>query len=191
MLEEVTPEWWQEIRASGLLATHPDHVQQLGDHAGGLAILSRIPLRDVVIHPVDDWPMITATVSVGGRAVHVGGVHIVAPIETFAQNQRQQREITAIVRKLARPRLIAGDFNASPYNRWYGQLLGLGLHEAHEAVGRSFATTWPNGQHLVPTLRLDHVFADPSLVPLTASEGRGTGSDHRPIIVNLAVLPQR
>jgi endonuclease/exonuclease/phosphatase (EEP) superfamily protein YafD len=191
VLEEVTPEWWHEIQSSGLLATHPDHAEQLGDHAGGLAILSRIPLSDVVIHPVDDWPMITATVSIDGRVVHVAGVHIVAPIQTFGQNQSQQREITDIVRKLGRPRLVAGDFNASPYNRWYGQLLGLGLHEAHEAVGRSFATTWPNGTHLVPPLRLDHVFADLSIVPLSASEGRGTGSDHRPIIVNLAVLPSR
>ena len=40
---------------------------------------------------------------------------------------------------------------------------------ASEAVGRSFATTWPNGRHLIPPLRLDHLFADPPIVPLAVA----------------------
>ncbi len=115
-------------------------------------------------------------------------MHLVAPLETFDRNQRAQREITAIARHLARPRLVVGDFNASPYNRWFHQLLGLGLRDAHEAVGRPFATTWPNGEHLVPPLLLDHLFVDPPIVPLHVREGHGVGSDHRPIIVDLAVV---
>jgi endonuclease/exonuclease/phosphatase (EEP) superfamily protein YafD len=114
-------------------------------------------------------------------------VHLVAPLETFDRNQRAQREITGIARRLARPRVVVGDFNASPYNRWFHELLDLGLRDAHESVGRPFATTWPNGQHLVPPLLLDHLFADPPIVPLRVREGRGEGSDHRPIVVDLAV----
>jgi endonuclease/exonuclease/phosphatase (EEP) superfamily protein YafD len=116
-------------------------------------------------------------------------VHTVAPPFAFARNQRQQRAISEIVRGLPRPRVVAGDLNASPYNRWFDELRGLGLREAHEAVGRSLATTWPNGQHRLPPLRLDHVFADAALVPLRATEGKGQGSDHRPIVVDLAILP--
>ena len=74
------------------------------------------------------------------------------------------------------------------YNEWMDKLTGLGLREAHEAVGRSFATTWPNGERLLPPIRIDHVLVDSTLVPTAAAEGRGQGSDHRPIIVNLAVL---
>ena len=124
---------------------------------------------------------------VGGRRIHLAGVHPVAPLETFERNQRAQRAITAIARNMARPRVLVGDFNATPYNRWYQQLLDLGLRDAHESVGRPFATTWPNGQQRVPPLLLDHLFADPSVVPVAVREGRGTGSDHRPIIVDLAV----
>jgi endonuclease/exonuclease/phosphatase (EEP) superfamily protein YafD len=115
-------------------------------------------------------------------------VHLVAPLETFSRNQEAQRAITAIARHLARPRVLVGDFNASPANRWFGQLLGLGLRDAHEAVGRPFATTWPNGRHLLPPLLLDHLFADPPIVPLRVREGRGVGSDHRPIVVDLALV---
>jgi endonuclease/exonuclease/phosphatase (EEP) superfamily protein YafD len=115
------------------------------------------------------------------------GVHPVAPTETFARNQRQQRAITAIVRRLPRPRIVAGDFNSTMYNAWMDELTDLGLREAHEAVGRPFATTWPNGELLLPPLRIDHVLVDSPLVPQRAAEGRGQGSDHRPVIVDLAI----
>jgi endonuclease/exonuclease/phosphatase (EEP) superfamily protein YafD len=72
--------------------------------------------------------------------------------------------------------------------RWYHQFLDLGLHEAHERIGRPFATTWPNGLHHLPPLRLDHIFTDDSIVPVRLSEGRGRGSDHRPIIAELAII---
>ena len=187
-LQEVTPAWWQAIEHSSLAATYPNHIEDPRDDPGGQAILSRRPLTDVVIHDADGWPIITAAMRVGGETVHLADVHLVAPLDTFARNQRQQRAITGIARTLLRPRLVVGDFNASPYNRWFGQLRGLGLEEAHESVGRSWATTWPNGQHHFPPLRLDHVFVDPRIVPLAAAEGRGQGSDHRPIVIDLAVL---
>ncbi|HEY3725004.1 MAG TPA: endonuclease/exonuclease/phosphatase family protein [Acidimicrobiia bacterium] len=187
VVEEVTPAWWRAIRSSGLLASHPDTAKALRDDPGGMAILSRLPLEDVVVHRAGGWPIITATVHVAGRALHLGGVHLVAPLETFARNQRAQRAITSIAASMPRPRLVIGDFNASPYNRWFDQMLGLGLRDAHQAVGRPFATTWPNGMHRLPPLLLDHAFVDRSVVPVAVREGRGRGSDHRPIVVDLAV----
>jgi endonuclease/exonuclease/phosphatase (EEP) superfamily protein YafD len=50
------------------------------------------------------------------------------------------------------------------------------------------ATTWPNGLHKFPPLRIDHVFFTGTFVPLTVREGDGTGSDHRPVITDIAVL---
>jgi endonuclease/exonuclease/phosphatase (EEP) superfamily protein YafD len=190
-LQEVTPAWWRAIEHSELGANYRNRVQEPRTDPGGQAILSRRPLTGVEIRHADGWPIITANVRVDDTVVHVANVHLVAPLDTFSRNQQQQHAITRIVRTLPRPRLIVGDFNASPYNRWFAQLRGLGLREAHEAVGRSWATTWPNGQRHLPPLRLDHVFVDPQVVPVAAREGTGTGSDHRPIIVDLAVLPLR
>jgi endonuclease/exonuclease/phosphatase (EEP) superfamily protein YafD len=189
VMEEVTPAWWKAIATSSLLRTHPDVARAVRPDPGGMVVLSRHPLTHVVVHHAGGWPIITATVEVGGRPVHLAGVHLVAPLETFERNQRAERRITLIARHLARPRVVVGDFNASPYNRWFHQLLDLGLRDAHESVGRPFATTWPNGLHLVPPLLLDHLFADPSIIPLAVREGRGEGSDHRPIVVDLAVTP--
>ncbi len=188
VMEEVTPPWWRAIVASGLTASHPHVARSVRDDPGGMVVLSRLPMHQVVVRHAGGWPIITATLEVRGRPVHLAGVHLVAPLDTFDRNQRAQREITGIARRLARPRVLVGDFNASPYNRWFGELLGLGLRDAHEAVGRPFATTWPNGLHHLPPLLLDHLFADPPLVPLRVREGRGAGSDHRPIVVDLAVV---
>jgi endonuclease/exonuclease/phosphatase (EEP) superfamily protein YafD len=189
VLEEVTPAWWQAISRSRLLTTHPKYVQAVRDHPGGMAVLSRAPLRNVKVRDAQGWPIITATVVLGGRPEHLVGVHVPAPLETFTRNQRAQREVTAIVRKLPRPRLVAGDFNASAYNRWHEDLLDLGLRDAHEAVGRPFAVSWLNGRLPFPPLLIDHVYVDPPIVPVRAREGEAFGSDHRPIIVDLAIVP--
>ena len=187
MMEEATPLWWLAIKASGLLKRYPYHVRVGRWDPGAMVLLSKLPLTDKFVHRADGWPIITATVVVGGQAVHLVEVHLRAPVDTFGANQSSEQAITRFIRDTPRPRLVAGDFNASPYNRWFGQIEGLGLREASEALGQSWTTTWPNGEHFLPPLRLDHVFTDPQLVPLDGSIGTGHGSDHRPLLVDLAV----
>ena len=187
MLEEATPLWWLAIQSSDLLKTYTYHVRVPRWDPGAMVLLSKLPLTDVRVRKAGGWPIITATIVVGGEAVHIVEVHLVAPLDTFGQNQQAQQAITRFVRDTPKPRLVAGDFNASPYNRWFGQIEGLGLREASDALGQSFTTTWPNGEHFLPPLRLDHVFTDPQLIPLDASIGTGKGSDHRPLLVDIAV----
>lgn len=188
VLEEVTPDWWRAVRRRGLLRSYPYAVAEPRDGADGMAILSNTRLRRVSMRSVGQRPVPTATIRVGGRSVHLVGVHVVAPVFGFPQYERERQAITELVRDLPRPRLVLGDFNASPYNSWYDELRSLDLREAHESVGDSFATTWPNGRRRLPPVRLDHVFTDPSLVALRVHDGRGHGSDHRPVVVDLAVL---
>ncbi|MGZ6965683.1 MAG: endonuclease/exonuclease/phosphatase family protein [Acidimicrobiia bacterium] len=189
VLEEVTPAWWNAIEAGGLTSSLPVVVKAVRDDPGGMAILSRYPLTHVMEEHADGWPVITATVMLGGRDLHVVGVHPVAPLEAFEGNQRAQREITAIARRIAKPRVLAGDFNSTPYNRWLEQLLDLGLRDSSDAVGQPFATTWQNGRIPLAPLLLDHVLVDAPIVPIDVREGSGEGSDHRPIVVDLAIVP--
>ena len=83
--------------------------------------------------------------------------------------------------------IVAGDLNASPFARSYRALAARGLRGAHESVGRGLATTWPNGMMPFPPMRLDHVLVSPSIAVRSAREGRGAGSDHRPVIVDLTI----
>jgi endonuclease/exonuclease/phosphatase (EEP) superfamily protein YafD len=190
VLEEITPDWWASIRRIGLLASHPHVVAAPRWGPSGLVIISRLPLGDRRVRDARGWPIPSATVRVGNQDVHLVGVHIIAPLTTFGENQAQQPVITGIIRSTPSPRIVAGDFNATPTNRWYGQIRDLGLQEVFEAVGQPFATTWPNGQHLLPPLRLDHAFVDdPPVVPRRVRTGAGSGSDHQPVIVDYSVLP--
>lgn len=189
VLEELTPTGWAAVQASGLLISHPHHLEQPRNGARGMALLSKLPFRDSAIRDANGLPVITATVVVRGRPVSIVGIHVVAPDRAFARNQRQQQDVNRIILRTSRPLVVAGDFNATPYNKWYDELRGLGLREAHEGVGKPWATTWPNGRHPLVPIRLDHVFADRSLVPLSVEDGRGEGSDHRPVVADFAILP--
>jgi endonuclease/exonuclease/phosphatase (EEP) superfamily protein YafD len=77
------------------------------------------------------------------------------------------------------------------------ELKHTGLLSAHERLGHGMDTTWPNGMTRavlglpfpLPPIRLDHVFTTPNIVPLSIREGRGIGSDHKPVITRLAIVP--
>jgi endonuclease/exonuclease/phosphatase (EEP) superfamily protein YafD len=85
------------------------------------------------------------------------------------------------------PVVIVGDFNATQHSLVYKQLEEGGLRSAHEDRGRGYATTWPNGHRPVPPIRIDQAFLSPSVECLEIAEGQGAGSDHKPLILRVAV----
>lgn len=191
LLQEVTPQWWDVLVAHGLVDRYPGRARALRRDAGGQAILSRRPLHDVRTIDAGIWPVLTARVTVGGRSLRVVDMHPVPPYTNFQASRTMNRRILALLRSTLRSgdaTIAAGDCNATQYNRFVQQVEGLGLRSVHEARGRPWATTWPNGMHPVPPLRLDHVFYNRSVVGLRVREGDGTGSDHRPVIADLAIV---
>jgi endonuclease/exonuclease/phosphatase (EEP) superfamily protein YafD len=58
--------------------------------------------------------------------------------------------------------------------------------DAWEVAGRGFGFTWPNGVFPLPPIRLDHVFVSRELAVVGARVGEGSGSDHRPVIVEIS-----
>jgi endonuclease/exonuclease/phosphatase (EEP) superfamily protein YafD len=188
IIQELTPRSWRAVRAAGLLDAYPYHVEEVRTDAGGIALLSRLELRDPTIAHSYAWPFVLARVDVGGRSISLIGVHIAGP-GFFTRHRRHQERIERLLRNTAPSRVLAGDFNSTPFNAWISQLRDLGLRDAHETRGRAHVTTWPNGEHVLPPVLVDHVVLDDSLVPLRVREGTGRGSDHRPVIVDVAVLP--
>jgi endonuclease/exonuclease/phosphatase (EEP) superfamily protein YafD len=192
LLQEVTPRWWDVLEANGVLAKYPARLRQLDQHANGLALLSRRPLLAKHIWDAGGAPMLSAIIETDRGALRLVDVHPQPPAFVFNDYRRMTSAITDILRDdlLASgvPTLVAGDFNSTPYNKWIHDILGLGLHSAHEDRGRPLATSWPNGLHKFPPLRLDHVMMTGTLVTLSVREGDGVGSDHRPVIADIAVL---
>jgi hypothetical protein len=88
------------------------------------------------------------------------------------------------------PLIVIGDFNATQNSRVYKDLKIGGLRSAHEDRGRGYVTTWPNGWSLIPPIRIDQAFLSADVTCQDITEGIGTGSDHKPLILDVQIVAQ-
>lgn len=124
----------------------------------------------------------------GGACVRLIGLHAIAPFgQRFAKWQETQ---FAIASRFAREAphgqaIVAGDLNMTPWSPTFRHLLEAGgLRDT--ALGRSITATWASRQPIVG-LPIDHVLASPQIVTRHYEVGPDLGSDHLPVIAELAV----
>jgi endonuclease/exonuclease/phosphatase (EEP) superfamily protein YafD len=190
-LQEIDPDGAAGLARSGVLDRFPYSVAETRRGASGIALWSRFPLVDAQVQDVLGRPFIGATVMVGAKRLRLYTVHTVAPLGgDRAQWQAELRRVRAEVRATMGALVVAGDFIASRYHPSFRRLLSDGLRDAHERRGRGWAATWPRDRRPLPALlRLDHVLVSPGVEVQAIQEGVGQGSDHRPVIADLALLP--
>lgn len=179
------------LERQGVLADYPFRLLTPRADAFGIGILSRRPLVDEEIWRAGELPMARATVMVEGRPVRVYCVHPRAPFGPggLRRWRAEMASVQEAVEREPRPLVVAGDFNATWGQRRFRALLGTGLRDAHVERGRGWAVTWPNDARLVPPLaKVDHVLVSPELAVLGVREGVGRGSDHRPVVADLALV---
>jgi endonuclease/exonuclease/phosphatase (EEP) superfamily protein YafD len=159
--------------------------------ASGIALWSRFPLVDVQVQDVHGRPFIGATAILGTSRLRLCTVHMVAPLGgDRARWQAQLRHLGEEIHGERGALVVAGDFNATRHHPSFRRLLSDGMADAHEERGRGWAATWPrNRWPLPPLMRLDHVLVSPGVGVRSIREGLGQGSDHRPIIADLVLLP--
>jgi endonuclease/exonuclease/phosphatase family metal-dependent hydrolase len=151
----------------------------------GMAILTRLPVREVRNHSIPPGPLGALTVLevrvvAGPEApdVSVVGVHFYrSPEERLAQAD----SVTRIFGSVGRPVILAGDFNSRP-----GSLVIRRLRESWRRLpkeGDRF--TFPAD---APDREIDHVFVrPPGVFEVVASRvvDERLASDHRPVVVQL------
>lgn len=186
VLVEVSPRWGERIEAGPLRERYPHRVVAVRSGPRGIAVLSSRPFAASRTTDLEGVPMIDVTFA--EPRLRLVGLHLVPPID--AERADVWRRQLDSLRQLARsrgPLVVAGDFNATDHSRGLRELEAPGLRDVHRALGRGLATTWPNGTALRPPLRIDHVLVSESIVPVRVREGRGIGSNHAPVIVDLAI----
>jgi len=181
----------QEVRDihKGLLArldTHyPYHV---GDN--GLVILSKYPIiADGRIDRAGEPPWMSLIVrwvklDVNGKEVELAGVHLARPFYPDLQ-QGDILALTRFVREQRGPLILAGDFNMTP---WTVKLKGFTAATALHRFN-SFCPTWPmrwRHTRLLPFVPIDNVFASRHFASLGMTVGPYLGSDHRPVVADIA-----
>ena len=189
-LQEATPAIVETIDAVGALAELPYRIAvPRTDPFAGL-VAARWPLLDQDVVEVDDRPvLIRATVETEGGPLRLYAVHVVAPFGGGRQEWiDEMRRITDELRAERLPVLMAGDFNATWGHRAFRRLLDAGLTDAAAAAGgRPFQMTWPRNRRLLPPFaRVDHVLTTPGLAVIALHPGEGGGSDHTPLIADIA-----
>jgi endonuclease/exonuclease/phosphatase (EEP) superfamily protein YafD len=114
-----------------------------------------------------------------GEQVELICVHPRAPLEP-GNSAHWRAELAVLPAPGKLPRVVAGDFNATPDHGAFRDVLRLGYADAAIQTGTSLIRTWgPPGRD--PWLTLDHVLVSRECAVLACSVHMVPGSDHRAV----------
>ncbi|MGI9031226.1 MAG: endonuclease/exonuclease/phosphatase family protein [Ilumatobacteraceae bacterium] len=190
MLQELTDEAREELRAAGLDRELPHAVTSPIPGASGNGLWSRTPIDALV--PPDGFghPPVAGTIELAGQQVLVADVHPVAPYP-FAADQW-----SAELRRLADwlgtgegPAVVAGDLNATFDHRQFRDLLDTGLRDAVEQAGAGYVPTYPVGRRFPPLISIDHILTRGPITATDVETQELPGTDHRALLATLVVAP--
>lgn len=184
LVVEYTDEW--RARLEPVFEDYPHHVLLPDDDAAfGIALLSKLPLRDVRPFRLESTAAIAATIVSPAGELELIGVHLRPPVSAHlaAERARQLDALAGLVRQIGGPLVVAGDFNLTPYSPYFTELLAAtGLRDARTG----FDFTWPSFLPLLG-IPIDHCLVSPGLGVVAFRRLPAFGSDHYPIVVELSM----
>jgi endonuclease/exonuclease/phosphatase (EEP) superfamily protein YafD len=181
VVSEVSPAFAESLqRLPGL----PHREVAAAEHAFGIALLSRFPMRAVTVRDAQGIARIEARVDTGVACVELFAVHPIPPMtpRLYAARNQLLRDIAGRTIQPDVPRLIVGDLNATPWSSAFSILSKRGLQRAS-----NLRPTWPSrwgGWFGIP---IDHVVGSAHWRVREARPGPHLGSDHRPLLARLAL----
>lgn len=188
VLQELTEEWWEKTQV--LNSDYPHHKAVPKPGGSGMAVFSRYPFEDVEILTLDSSTHIAlrARVNVAGTPVSVLSLHPPTPVRTekFINRNEQFTRAAAILRETSGTRLLIGDLNTTMWSPYFIDLLKeSGLRDARRGFG--LMPSWPVPLPGFLQLPIDHCLVTDDVMVEGIRTGMRTGSDHRPLIVDLQI----
>lgn len=197
---EVTPEWVSEI-GKAFDESHPNRVAQPQSNFYGMALWSRLPLRDAQVEFLvqADVPSIHGTLELrDGSAVCIHSLHPrpPAPQEDDSSAPRDA-ELVLMGKRIRRereeghtePTLVVGDLNDVAWSRTndlFQKLSGL----LDPRRGRGFYNTFSADSRFW-RFPLDHVFISREFRLLDLRVLDHVGSDHFPVSITISLEPEK
>ncbi|MFE1196690.1 endonuclease/exonuclease/phosphatase family protein [Streptomyces olivaceoviridis] len=175
----------------GFGSVYPHHRAVEEDGSKGSLILSRFPLGPAAgVRGTLGMP--GAVADVRGHAVRLQLVHTVPPLPDQVGPWRRE---LARLRSFAAahddgPLVLAGDFNASQDHAAFRRVLDTGLTDAARLAGHDRTPTWPSRTASVIGAQIDHVLVSRDFTATGARFPRVSGTDHRALVVDLALHPR-
>lgn len=184
-LVEVTPEWAAGLERTQVTRDYPER-RTMPFGSRGLAVWFRTPPAEIlpleVLNPYGN-PIQGARFALGGSACTLWLVH---PPNPLYDHELCNEEILALGERLSRERgacIAIGDFNRTDGSPYFGDFVRLsGLRDSRIGFGRQ--ATWPSWSPY--RIAIDHAFVSDGIAVVSRRVGPDIGSDHRPILLDLA-----
>lgn len=183
-LTEVTAIWDNDI--ADLRKTYPYKVASDRKKNHGIVLLSKHPFIEETMHSTKGGrPWAEAVVAKDGVTYRVAGLHTIVPWGMACSSIRNEQLLDIASHLAGRPRaILCGDLNITPFSPWFQKTLSRGsLVDSSRHAG--FSPTWMRG---VPffAIPIDHVLLSRDLQLISRRVGPSLGSDHSPLIVEVA-----
>lgn len=191
-VEELSPGNLKALVATGAVAGYRWSFLAPTSGSDGFGVWSRIPLSGVQRWFAGPHLELSGWLQpASGPRVRLFVVHTDAPRSGSAPLWHlEMNAIAAKLRPEKPPLIVAGDFNATWDMFEFQSILHLGLSDTAVEQGKGWQLTWSRQVHVLPPLvRIDHVLYSRGITSTGYRTGVGKGSDHRPIVVDLAVAP--
>jgi endonuclease/exonuclease/phosphatase (EEP) superfamily protein YafD len=184
-LSETNEKWG--VGLAPLAASHPHAVDLFIQGNFGFSFRSKHPIVRKKMHHLGmlELPLLEAVVATPNGEITVFGAHPVPPVTRFwaAERDTYLRQMAEQSKTVAGRLTVLGDLNAT---RWSQSLTGLfdqGLRDSAE--GHGFSATWMRGNPLM-AIPIDHILTRGFHGTLRRETGPDLGSDHRPVVADLA-----
>ncbi len=179
--QETTSRWAAELDKLDPILPY----RRLPGPADDLAILSRYPFEmadEVGIRTHGTLAM--AMLSVGQRRLDLMTLHASVPTHPAWRLARDTMldDIAGFARRTRTPLIVAGDFNATPWNRSMRRLVRDSPLRHAPGFWRPTWTTWVPHWMGLP---IDHVLAAGDCRVVDRRVGPDIGSDHRPVVATI------
>ena len=176
-----------------LAADYPFQYVQAG-RGIGLGIYSRLPFEGgpPQVSFGNVRRQLRAVVRVGDQPVALYVLHPLSPrsMRRVVANRVATADLVDQLGRETLPVVLAGDFNFTAETPNAAALTATGLTDAFDLAGSGRGSTWPvkpRWAAWLPGVRIDHVYLSPVLTCTAYDTGGYTGSDHYPIVADVAV----
>jgi endonuclease/exonuclease/phosphatase (EEP) superfamily protein YafD len=201
LLQEATH--FMESYADEVSETYPHQIRSDWGFGWDTMILSRIEMTPRTTAPgrrmvsFNEGSMQSAVLHLSDADLLVATCHLVRGTDSTGLWKAGNTAAGALARRVHElanesrvPALLSGDFNGGPLSA-RGHAIVADGHWSHARRPGPFSGTWPSRLPAPLRLQPDQVFVSEGVKIINANIGPDVGSDHRPIIIDLVVLPHR
>lgn len=184
---EVSAIWAEELKALKDLLPYSFSNQDTLIY--GTAIYSKLPLENTHLYDFSGRKILSADVKFSETVLSLIAAHPSVPTraKNYISRNNQLRGIGETVANLKNPVAVVGDLNVTMWSPFYQQMIATsGLKNSRSGFG--LLPTWPTKLPMF-YLPIDHCLVSPEIQVLKSRTGPYLGSDHLPMITDLAIAP--